>query len=286
MRDEAAAPLHLGDDEVGHAAPVEAVGAVVADDLEGAAEVRLAQHAAGDGGRAVGQEAGPRGGEQRQARALVGDRLAPVLVHHEAVAREADRRLDSRWRREADPELPVCLDQAGHRAGHACRQMSGDASLGRLAVFIEVHVAAGARGGGLAVVESLDRAVAESDDHEPAAAEVAGLRMNDGQGKADRDGRVHRVAPPAQDSRPTSLAMPLPDTTMAWAAVGDASPAGEPPVRRDAGGGVRRGGAGWMAARGAEEQGDRESQAVPAHAHLGGGGKRRGVAPGDARILI
>ena len=37
------------------------------------------------------------------------------------------------------------------------------------------------------------------DDHEAAAADVAGARQRDGEGEGDGDGRVHRVAAARED---------------------------------------------------------------------------------------
>src|SRR5690606_41092753 len=56
-----------------------------------------------------------------------------------------------------------------------------------LACGVEVHVAGRLAGRDLAVVERGGAAVREADDHEAAAADVAGARVSDAEREADRD---------------------------------------------------------------------------------------------------
>ena len=133
MRDQAAAALHLGDDQIRHPAPVEAVRAAVPDRLERRGQVGLAQHACRrPGGAPSGRKLARDAGKPRQPRAVSRDRAAPVLVHHEAVARQADGGRDH-GRERQPPEPAMRLRQPGHGARHARGEVAGDAPLGRLA---------------------------------------------------------------------------------------------------------------------------------------------------------
>ena len=64
---------------------------------------------------------------------------------------------------------------------------------------VEVHVGGGGGGGLLAVVDEVGVAGVHADEHEAAAAEVAGLGKDDGEGEPDGDGRVDRIAAGLQD---------------------------------------------------------------------------------------
>lgn len=62
-----------------------------------------------------------------------------------------------------------------------------------VALGVQVHIGGGGRGSFLAVVDEVGLAVGHADEHESAAAEVARLRMNDGEREADGHCGVHRV---------------------------------------------------------------------------------------------
>ncbi len=59
---------------------------------------------------------------------------------------------------------------------------------------VEIHVGRSFGGSFLAVVEKMDLAVRPAEEQESAAADVAGLGIDDRQGEADRDRRVDCVA--------------------------------------------------------------------------------------------
>ena len=87
--------------------------------------------------------------------------------------------------------------KARNRAGHAARAptdgrrtRAGD----EFAVGVEIHVARRTRGRGLAVVDDHVAAIGEVDEHETAAADIAGERINDAEGEAGGDGGVHGIA--------------------------------------------------------------------------------------------
>ena len=72
-----------------------------------------------------------------------------------------------------------------------------------LAVGVEEHVLGRRRRRGLAIVDGDRRSsVGAMDEHEAAAAEIAGARQGDGEREADRDRRVDRVAAALQDVEP------------------------------------------------------------------------------------
>ena len=148
--------------------------------------------------RADERVAGERLRRQRQ-------RIGDVVVDGEALPRERDRRRDQIGEGEfARAVFAPGEFEAGDGAGHADRQ-AGIARLERigLAVGVEEHVLGRRRGRGLAVVDG-DRLVeiGAMDQHEAAAAEVAGARQGDGEREADRDRRVDRVAAALQDVEP------------------------------------------------------------------------------------
>ena len=94
--------------------------------------------------------------------------------------------------------------QPRYRAGDADAER-GLARLARigLAALVEEHVARGRGRRGFAVVDRDGLAARRDvDQHEPAAADVAGLRMGHGKSEADRDRGVDRVAALLQDVHP------------------------------------------------------------------------------------
>ena len=132
-------------------------------------------------------------------------RIGDIVVDNEALARERDRRRDQI--REGEFARAIFAPgelEAGDGSRHADRQ-AGIARLERigLAVGVEKHVL-GRRGGrGFAIVDG-DRPVevGAMDQHESAAAEVAGARQRDGEREADRDRRIDGVAAMLQDIEP------------------------------------------------------------------------------------
>ena len=64
---------------------------------------------------------------------------------------------------------------------------------------IQIHLAGGCFGGFLAVVEEVDLTVGHADQHEAAAADIPGCRVDHRQGKTRGYSRVHGVATLAHD---------------------------------------------------------------------------------------
>ena len=124
-------------------------------------------------------------------------RIGDVVVDGETLARERDRRRD-RVRRTRTCPSRICARRArGRRPSRARRREAGIARLERigLAVGVEEHVLGRRRGRGLAIVDR-DRliAIGAMNQHEAAAADIAGARQGDGERKADRDRRIDGVA--------------------------------------------------------------------------------------------
>ena len=67
------------------------------------------------------------------------------------------------------------------------------------ALRVEVHVRRRSGGGLLAVVDEVGFAGVHADEHEAAAADVAGLGKDDGEGESDGDGGVDCVAAGFED---------------------------------------------------------------------------------------
>ena len=79
-------------------------------------------------------------------------------------------------------------------AGDAGGAPAGERVAGGVAVLVEIHVAGSGEGGAFAEVDEGGAAVGETDEHEAAAAEIAGAGVGDGEGKAHRCGRIDGVA--------------------------------------------------------------------------------------------
>jgi hypothetical protein len=211
---DAAHRADAGRQSAGERAPIERVGAAGGDRIEGRRQVRLAPGLAGSIWRAVGLAEGAERRRHRVAQGRVRFRHFARVVRHrprhaghlvgvervedDALAGEPDR-----WPNQIAPlqlaELAVGVLQAADDAGDA-RGARADPAVGRrLAVGVEIHVTAGGPGRHLPIVDRGAGAVRQPDDHEPAAADVAGGRMRDAEGEGDRDGRVHGVAAALQD---------------------------------------------------------------------------------------
>ena len=153
--------------------------------------------------RAVGlQEDFRRRRPARQPRLRARQRVGEIVLDRETVAREPDRRRDQLRERELARAVFLVRERKPRdRAGHADaeRRVARLARIG-LALLVEEHVARHRGRRGLAVVDR-DRLVAarEMHQHEAAAADIAGLRMRDGEREADRDRGVDRVAACLQD---------------------------------------------------------------------------------------
>jgi hypothetical protein len=115
--------------------------------------------------------------------------------------RQADRGLDERCERQL-PEAPVGLQHARHRTRHAGGEMPDSALFRGLAVRADEHVAARPTGGALAVVEQEGFTRGLPDEHEAAAADVAGLGIHHRHREPRGDGGVDRVAALPQDVAP------------------------------------------------------------------------------------
>ena len=85
--------------------------------------------------------------------------------------------------------------QACHRGRDADGARPHEGGIGDdLAIFTEVHVPVGKGRGGLPIIEKRTLA-AHVHKHEPAAADIAGFRQRDGEGKGCGNSGIHRVAP-------------------------------------------------------------------------------------------
>ena len=193
--DDSAAALHLRDDRIGHPARVEAGRAAVADRCERPRQVRLHQGVADlrrrarPGGTARARRGSGRAGACRPR--------CDALRYSSTTKPSRASRIagSSSVPRAAVPNRRWASEQARDAARHSRRPGAGHALVGRLAVGSEIHVA-GRRAGG-ASPGSRARARGPSPrriEHEAAAADVAGLRMDHRQREADRHRRVDRVA--------------------------------------------------------------------------------------------
>ena len=90
--------------------------------------------------------------------------------------------------------FPVRKLKPAHCTWNARRSPSEKTVARRLAARVEVHVVRGLGRGLLTEVNECRASVGKADQHESAAAEVAGEWIRDGKRHADRDGGVDRIA--------------------------------------------------------------------------------------------
>ena len=92
------------------------------------------------------------------------------------------------------------VGEAGDGAGDSAGFVADEGHAGDdVALGVEVHVAGGGGGGFFAVVEEVGFAVFVADEHEAAAADVAGCGIDDGEGEAYGYGCVDGVAALLED---------------------------------------------------------------------------------------
>ena len=123
------------------------------------------------------------------------------LAQHKPVAGQRDRRGHDPGAVQPTifPQRPV---ESHDRAGHPGGEIAGEARVAPdLAGTVEIHVARCGARRLLAEIDDRTAAVREADQHEPAAADIAAARIDDGQRVADRDRGVDRVAAGFQDFR-------------------------------------------------------------------------------------
>ena len=96
-------------------------------------------------------------------------------------------------------ELLVGHFETARTAGYAGRAPTGEAVAGRFAAGVEIHVVRRLAGRAFAEIKERGATVGHSDQHETAAAEIAGVRVSDSQREAHRHGRVDGVAAGFED---------------------------------------------------------------------------------------
>src|SRR5262249_14367136 len=193
--DEPAAGLHLGDDLVGDRALVEGVRPVLGNQLERGGEVLLHQPVA----RLPVAAALGLAEDALQFRKLARrgdegtDRRGVERVEGKTFLRQADGGEDDFFPGQlAEALLGQC--QAADGAGDA------DDLVAEFAVLLAVHGFVRGGGGGLAVVDDDGVFLAAGvDDHEAAAADVAGRGVGDGQREGCGDRGIDGVAAFFQD---------------------------------------------------------------------------------------
>ncbi len=201
--DESLAALHLGDQQLGRLAPIEAVVAKLPDAFERGREVLLHEAVSGGERRAVRlREYGAASRVRLQARQLAAELSGEVVVEGEAVPRQGDGRVDDFGAREL-PVACVDVEEPRDRPRHA----DGQVRMRReprdhVAVGVEVHVVIGAGGCALAVIVGHQRPIGQSDYHEAATADVAGGWVGDGEGESGGHRRVDSVAAAPEHAGP------------------------------------------------------------------------------------
>ena len=204
LANESARALHFGVDEIGDGPAIETVGSVLGDQPQRARQIRLLETVALDVRRAVAREDPHRLRKAREQRlgVLVRQRALERRAHLEPVGSEPNRRNDDVTESEL-PVLALRICEAGNRPWHTGRERADAAEVGDgFAVGPQEHVARRECGRHFAVVDRRRAAVGESNHHQAATAQVAGLRMRHGQGEPDGDRGVDGVAALPEDVEP------------------------------------------------------------------------------------
>ena len=130
-------------------------------------------------------------------------------AQREAVARQCNRRRDQRgaWQPAV---FATGMVEPHHRARHCGSKVAVTAEIVDLVAFrAEVHRGGRRHGGGLAEIDEGLPAVRKVDRHEPAAADVAAARVDDGERIADRNCGIDRVAARLKHADPHFRGQPM-----------------------------------------------------------------------------
>ena len=198
--DQSAAALHLGNDQLRRLAGVETILALRSDQLERLAEFRLLESIALSIRAAVLlQEHARAAGMFCEFSRGLAELLREIVVQHETVVRQANCRRHDRLARQR----AVFLEHVEH-AGDAARHAGGEMRLCRktrydVAGCIEIHVALRSARRTLAMVVRDDAAVGETDHHESAATEIAGVRIRHRQRESGCNRGIDRIAAVTHD---------------------------------------------------------------------------------------
>ena len=197
-RHQSAGGLHGFGDALRNDTFIKCARTAARDRVERARQIGLNEAVAGLQHAAVAaQEDFRRRRPARQLVAHIGQRVGVVVLDRDAVARHHDGWGDQLGEREfAGAVFLQGQRKAGHRAGHADRRAE-IARLTRIGFTLGIQVGL-ARGRGrrrLAIIDGeLFFAIGEMDDHEAAAADVAGARIGHRHREADRDRGVDGIA--------------------------------------------------------------------------------------------
>ena len=179
------------------------VGWIGGDAFERAGEVGLEQAIAGFVEIAVALEDAAGLGKFRQVLVVLeGPQF--LVAGQITLAGETDRRGHDPGEAQL-AEMGLGVGQPGDRPRDARRQAANGRQSGDdVAAAVEVHVGGRGGGSGFAVVQKsgpalVERVVRGADQHEAAAADVARLRQNHGEGEADGHGGIDGVAARAED---------------------------------------------------------------------------------------
>ena len=197
--DQAAAALHLGNDEIGRATRVEASRAVSGDPLQHAGECRLPElDFAVRGFRRQRTEPGSKVGLACVFGQGLRHPLDQLWVRDKAIAGETDRWLQQLAPRSAAKSL-MNLPETRHRSRYACRAVANKRRIGNgFALRIEIHVTGGCLRRHFAEVQE-GRLVSHLQRDKPATAEIARFGVGDRQGECGSDGCIDGVTASAHD---------------------------------------------------------------------------------------
>ncbi len=198
VRDEPTVRLHVGDDQVGHPAAVEAVTPVPGDRLERGGEIGLRQHVPHAGAAALEPERLDGGRELPQS-------LIPLQTPRQGVGhrKSVAGQRDGRRQDVGTTERAVSVDELQHpidTARHAHPRVRVRAQPGHhLAVGVDEHVLGGRRRRRFAKVQREGLAIRRQPHHEAATADVPGRGVGHRQRELHRGCRIERVAAGLQD---------------------------------------------------------------------------------------
>ena len=130
-------------------------------------------------------------------------------AQHKTVARQRNRRRDQLGARQP-AVFSRGMVEPHHRAGHAGGKVAVPAEVGdEVSLRVEIHPGGRGCGGGLAEIDERLPAVGKVNRHEPAAADIAAARVDDGQRIAYPNRGIDRIAAGLEDTHPDLGGQPM-----------------------------------------------------------------------------
>ena len=202
-RHEPAMSLHVPLDQLGDLAQIEGPGAVPGNGLQRARQVGLSEGPAGRRRTSARQKDAAGLIESLQEGSGRFQRSGEVLFHHEAISGQIDGRLQQPAPGKRSETAPGQME-SGHGPRNSRSQVPDGGQLrNHLSRSVQIHVAAGASGGHLAIVHAdLPAGLGIVIEEETPAPQVAGDGVHHGEREAHGNGGVDGVPALSHDVDP------------------------------------------------------------------------------------